>query len=113
MPRNIEIGMPVYCSETKVIGTVINFYQPTCSEEQIMVKTRDGRRYHAPTRMWQPYGFGTRANGVFVDEVSIFTENPFLESIYTLDREAIAMMTTETRDGIVYDYGKIIIGERK
>ncbi len=49
------IGERVICSESGVIGDIIKFYRPTASEEQIMVKTLDGRKYHAPARTWRPY----------------------------------------------------------
>lgn len=56
------IGERVFCSESGVIGDIIKFYKPTASEEQIMVKTLDGREYHAPVSMWKPYGYGFSLN---------------------------------------------------
>ena len=50
--RSFEIGDLVICIESGVIGRVLRFYVPTACEEQTMVLTRDGRQYHAPTRMW-------------------------------------------------------------
>lgn len=51
MIQNIQIGDSVVCS-TGVIGIVVKIYFPTACEKQIMVRTRDGRLYHAPSRMW-------------------------------------------------------------
>ena len=55
---NFYIGERVICSESGVIGNILKFYKPTASEEQIMVRTLDGRKYHAPARTWKPYQFG-------------------------------------------------------
>jgi len=51
--RDFEIGDMIICESTGVIGKAIRFYFPTACEEQTMVRTRDGRKYHAPTRMWR------------------------------------------------------------
>lgn len=59
------IGERVICSESGVIGYIIKFYRPTASEDQIMVKTLDGRKYHAPARTWRPYQFGYSPNQNF------------------------------------------------
>lgn len=58
------IGEMVICSESGVIGNIIKFYKPTASEEQIMVRTLDGRKYHAPARTWKPYRFGFTTIGL-------------------------------------------------
>lgn len=49
---SMNLGDRVICS-TGVKGTVIKIYRPTASEEQIMVRTDDGRMYHAPYHMWR------------------------------------------------------------
>ena len=59
--KDFYIGERVICSESGVVGDVIKFYKPTASEEQIMVRTLDGRKYHAPARTWKPYQFGFTA----------------------------------------------------
>lgn len=64
----LKYGDWVICTESGVVGRIINFYTPTSCEEQIMVKTRDGRRYHAPTRLWKHYQFGFEASTVIMDE---------------------------------------------
>ena len=64
----LKLGDWVICNESGVVGRIINFYTPTSCEEQIMVKTRDGRRYHAPTRLWKHYQFGFEASTVIMDE---------------------------------------------
>jgi|BioPla2DNA2_1021312.scaffolds.fasta_scaffold24978_3 hypothetical protein len=46
------IGEMVICSESGVIGNILKIYKPTASEEQIMVRTLDGQKYHAPARTW-------------------------------------------------------------
>ncbi len=53
MNRAFKIGDFVRCVESGVVGTVIKFYYPTSCEEQTMVETPDGRKYHAPTRTWR------------------------------------------------------------
>lgn len=47
----INIGDKVIC-QTGVIGNVIKIYFPTASSQQIMVKTNEGRLYHAPYSYW-------------------------------------------------------------
>lgn len=51
--RRFNIGDRIICTETGVVGKCIKFYIPTACEEQTMVLTDDGRRYHAPTRLWE------------------------------------------------------------
>lgn len=51
--RNFELGDTIICESTNVVGKTIRFYKPTACEEQVMVRTEDGRKYHAPTRMWR------------------------------------------------------------
>lgn len=53
LERKFNIGDRIICGETGVIGKCIKFYIPTACEEQTMVLTDDGRRYHAPTRLWE------------------------------------------------------------
>lgn len=62
------IGERVICSVNGVVGDIIKFYTPTACEKQIMVRTLDGRNYHAPISMWRPYQFGLKAKQVIVDE---------------------------------------------
>ena len=50
--KRFKIGDLVLCRKTGVVGRVVKIYVPTASEEQTMVWTLDGRKYHAPTRMW-------------------------------------------------------------
>lgn len=47
----MKIGDKVVCS-TGVKGIIIKIYTPTASQKQIMVRTTDGRLYHAPYIMW-------------------------------------------------------------
>lgn len=54
-----KLGSRVICTESGVVGTIIKFYKPTASEEQIMVWTDDGREYHAPARTWKLYNAET------------------------------------------------------
>ncbi|NBI91895.1 hypothetical protein D3Z45_15265 [Lachnospiraceae bacterium] len=53
LERKFNIGDRIRCVKTGVIGKCIKFYIPTACEEQTMVLTDDGRRYHAPTRLWE------------------------------------------------------------
>jgi hypothetical protein len=66
--RTINIGDKVICSESEVVGMGIRFYHPTSCEEQTLVKTEDGRRYHAPTSMWSIYKDGYKPTIVICDE---------------------------------------------
>ena len=53
MSRRFNIGDRIICTESGVIGKCIKFYVPTACEEQTMVITDDGRKYHAPTKEWR------------------------------------------------------------
>ena len=52
MDRKFEVGDRIVCVTTGVVGLCLDFYTPTGCEEQTMVLTDDGRRYHAPTSEW-------------------------------------------------------------
>lgn len=64
----LQVGDWVICTVSNVVGRIVKFYTPTASEEQIMVMTRDGKRYHAPARTWKHYHFGNRTAGLYIDE---------------------------------------------
>lgn len=49
MTDDIKIGDKVVCA-TGVQGIVVKQYFPTACEQQTMIETIDGRKYHAPTR---------------------------------------------------------------
>lgn len=49
----INIGDYVICRPTGVSGTVVKQYFPTACEQQTMIQCDDGRRYHAPTRLFE------------------------------------------------------------
>jgi len=76
--NTLRLGDWVICEDSGVVGRIINFYTPTSCEEQIMVKTCNGRRYHAPKRLWKHYQFGTTATQVFTDELAFMERNPNL-----------------------------------
>lgn len=46
---DIKVGDKVICV-TGVRGIVVKQYCPTACEQQTMIETTDGRKYHAPTR---------------------------------------------------------------
>lgn len=50
--EDLKIGDYVICKSSGVIGHIINIYIPTACEKQVMVKTNDGRKYHAPYSDW-------------------------------------------------------------
>lgn len=53
MDRSFDIGdMVISRLNSDIIGKVIRFYTPTACEEQTLIKTLDGREYHAPTSTW-------------------------------------------------------------
>ena len=47
--ENIVIGDHVICIMDGVSGVVVKKYYPTACGEQTMIRTEDGRLYHAPT----------------------------------------------------------------
>lgn len=51
--RGFCVGDTVVCSLSGVQGVVVKFYIPTASAPQTMVRTEDGRLYHAPTSYWR------------------------------------------------------------
>lgn len=51
--RNFTIGDFVICTDKEYLGVsgrVVKKYIPTASEEQTMIETNSGKRFHAPTR---------------------------------------------------------------
>ena len=69
MRENVKIGDKVICFESGVVGTVVKKYFPTACEEQTMIKTADGRLYHAPTRTFQKYQNGIIAKQTIIDVI--------------------------------------------
>lgn len=53
MNNKINVGDKVICIASGVTGRVIKQYAPTASEEQTMIRCIDGRKYHAPTRLFK------------------------------------------------------------
>lgn len=49
----MKIGDRVICMVSGVHGVITKIYTPTASEMQIMVRTYDGRLYHAPYSTWK------------------------------------------------------------
>lgn len=49
----MEIGDKVICNIDGVCGEIVKIYKPTACEKQIMVRTHDGRTYHAPYPLWR------------------------------------------------------------
>lgn len=49
----MEIGDCVVCIVSGVRGVITKIYTPTASARQIMVRTDDGRLYHAPYSTWR------------------------------------------------------------
>lgn len=57
--RKFCTGDYVMCTEKEyygITGIVVNQYNPTACEEQTMIETSDGRRFHAPTREFLKLG---------------------------------------------------------
>lgn len=50
--NEIKTGDRVICYPDNVAGIVVKKYFPTACEEQTMIQCDDGRRYHAPTKMF-------------------------------------------------------------
>lgn len=93
-----HIGERVICSESGVIGDIIKFYKPTASENQIMVRTLDGQKYHAPKRTWRPYQFGLRAKQVTVDEFVTSKDQVITEASKSALMSAAAPVLRETME---------------
>ena len=82
MERKFEIGDRIICKISGVYGTCIGFYVPTSCEEQTMISTDDGRRYHAPTSLWELYTENCESGIGYADEVSRATIlNPYGEYV--------------------------------
>lgn len=85
MEREFNIGDRILCTVSGVVGKCIGFYTPTACEEQTMVLTDDGRRYHAPTSTWvvtakvQPCGYEGEEAGACVTEQKML--NPYGEYV--------------------------------
>lgn len=66
--NDVKIGDKVICLESGIVGTVVKEYFPTACEKQTMIKTEDGRLYHAPTRTFRKYQNGIIAEQTIIDE---------------------------------------------
>jgi hypothetical protein len=64
----LKYGDWVICDDSKVVGRIVDFHTQDYGEGQIVVKTSDGKRYSAPTKLWKPYQFGVEASAMYVDE---------------------------------------------
>ena len=49
----MRIGDKVICVLNGIRGEIVKIYTPTASAKQIMVRTQDGRLYHAPYYYWE------------------------------------------------------------
>lgn len=49
----MKIGDRAICVVSGVRGVITKIYTPTASAPQIMVRTDDGRLYHAPYSTWR------------------------------------------------------------
>ena len=49
----MKTGDRVVCVVSGVRGIITKIYTPTASSMQIMVRTNDGRLYHAPYNTWR------------------------------------------------------------
>ena len=49
----MKVGDRVICIASGVRGVITKIYTPTASAMQIMVRTDDGRLYHAPYCYWE------------------------------------------------------------
>lgn len=93
-----NIGERVVCAESGVIGNIIKFYTPTVSEKQIMVRTLDGQKYHAPERTWRPYQFGLKAKQVMVDEFITDKDQLIADTGQSASMSAAAPLLRETME---------------
>ena len=53
--NDIKLGDKVIC-RNGISGVVVQQYYPTCCSQQTMIKTLDGRLYHAPTDWFTKIG---------------------------------------------------------
>ena len=56
MSRGFDIGDRIVCTSSGVVGICTKIYVPTACGEQAMVRTDDGRMYHAPSLEWRKVG---------------------------------------------------------
>ena len=66
MESIFDIGDTVICYDSGVVGVIESFYTPTSCEEQTMVRTKDGRKYHAPSNSWIRYEPGGKVNAALL-----------------------------------------------
>ena len=77
---DISIGDRAVCVVSGVVGTVTKKYRPTASEPQIMVRTDDGRLYHAPEKEWRKWTDNDERyiSGLKSHEISRLFPDPWL-----------------------------------
>lgn len=56
MSRGFDVGDRIVCTSSGVVGICTKIYVPTACGEQAMVRTDDGRMYHAPSLEWRKVG---------------------------------------------------------
>lgn len=86
--RKIHIGQKVINSDTHLVGVVLRFYTPTSCREQTVVKTDDGREYHAPTIDWIPYQYGNSEKIIRVDELPTIPLNNAFTTLVVPNRDS-------------------------
>lgn len=68
--RKFNTGDRIICSESGVIGIALRFYTPTSCSEQTVVRTGDGREYHALTSTWKLSFEGNKPTSTMIDEIA-------------------------------------------
>ena len=56
MSRGFDVGDRIVCISSGIVGICTKIYVPTACGEQTMVRTDDGRMYHAPSGEWRRVG---------------------------------------------------------
>jgi len=119
MDRDFGIGDIVLCTDSGVVGTVLNFYTPTTCEEQTKVLTDDGRKYHAPTYTWVKYAEGSSdivkgllAGSDFdgVVEIPIDMARPGEKNVFVLPDKISQALIDDIKEVLNKHYGKAIYG---
>lgn len=77
MSRGFDVGDRIVCISSGIVGICTKIYVPTACGEQTMVRTDDGRMYHAPSGEWR------RAGDASIEQFwKSIERTPVLESLF-------------------------------
>ena len=95
-----------------IVGTVIKTYTPTACGEQVMIKTLDGRKYHAPTVTWVKLKIGIDqlhdVRQMLMRTSDQFPGNVRIDQLHDV-RQMLMAATGESEEKYLNPYGEYVL----